>query len=86
MVSPLGCFRGVRRLAAAAGWLRDRTACAARRLERVLSTEAPAWFEASGVPGLAVLVRFADGPELRAAFPSGAASARWPEPCRSCWW
>lgn len=77
MVSPVGCFRGVRRLAAATGLLRDRTACAVRRVGRVLATEARAAFEVSGVPGLAVVVRFADGPVLRASF-GRATSGRAP--------
>ncbi|MBL9087418.1 MAG: beta-lactamase family protein, partial [Planctomycetia bacterium] len=64
-----------RRAAAAVGLVRDRTAVAARRVARVLEEEARGSFEACGVPGLAIVVRFADGPTLRASFGRATADA-----------
>ncbi len=53
--------RFCRRASWKAGLAPDRTKWAARRIERVLDTHGRELFEASGVPGMVVIVRFADG-------------------------
>ncbi len=53
--------RSVRRAAWRVGLISDRTDAAARRVERVLDTTGRELFATSGVPGLAVIVRFAEG-------------------------
>jgi CubicO group peptidase (beta-lactamase class C family) len=59
-----------------AGLVRDRTRRAVAKVEALLEGPGRERFEASGTPGLAVVVRFADGPVVRRAF--GLADASTP--------
>jgi len=67
-------IRGVRRAAWRAGLLANPTRRAARAVERLLATRGRELFLASGVPGLAMLVRFAGGPEIRQCFGTAGTS------------
>ena len=63
-----GLARSFRRAAWRAGLIADRTRSAARHVERVLDTHGRESFERSGVPGLAVVVRFAEGRTITRCF------------------
>jgi CubicO group peptidase (beta-lactamase class C family) len=61
-------LRPLRVAAWSAGLVADRTRGAVRAVERLLDARAPTLFASSGVPGLAVVVRFAEGATVRRAY------------------
>lgn len=73
-------IRGVRLAARQAGLVADPTRRAARAVERLLATRGRDRFLETGVPGLAVVVRFADGPTLARCYgTAGAAGEMRPD-------
>src|SRR5436190_1856103 len=68
-------LRPWRAAACRAGWVRDRTRGAAEAAAAVLDGPGRERFEASGAPGLAAFVRFADGRAVGRAFGTAGGGA-----------